>query len=488
MRAWLFGIVCAAAPTAAFAAWPVSAEDRWFNVQFNGRPVGFAHESWTPRGDGGWQHVARVEIELGGCLPPVRYWTEVETEAGADGAVVSVVWAEQNGVTKRIDVDDGLARREVRWPGMEPVVEARAVPPECLRAAYLVDRHLQERSFEGEAKICTLDLNAAKMVVHHGARVAGAARVDLGHQTVWTSVVEMRSLDTGRLLSRRWVDADGRVVYRIDAALGRSSEMILRDGPPPAGYAPPVDMFGRIGIPAPIGRGDPRRWRSATWVVSGPVADVAALPVGPGQRVVQLEPGRSQVSVRVDAEADAEPAGWMRSWLERSERIDGDDPAVRALVERALERAPADAAVEAERMRVFVHDFLKEGAPEATRRTSGEIARTARGDATAHATLLVAMLRARQIPARVAVGLVGLAEDGGQFVRHTWAQAWIEGVNGGGRWVDLDAAWGSRLAFDAAHIRLGVSATGEVEREGPLSLLWPWPGEVRVERARRAAR
>ena len=65
--------------------------------------------------------------------------------------------------------------------------------------------------------------------------------------------------------------------------------------------------------------------------------------------------------------------------------------------------------------------------------SAAEVARSLQGDCTEHAVLLAAMLRARNIPSRIAVGLVyvdALAAFGG----HMWTEALL-----GDRWVPLDA-------------------------------------------------
>ncbi len=67
-------------------------------------------------------------------------------------------------------------------------------------------------------------------------------------------------------------------------------------------------------------------------------------------------------------------------------------------------------------------------------RIASEVARDGSGDCTARSILLAAMLRSRDIPARVAVGLVyATAEDQPRMAYHMWTLAYIDG-----RWVHLD--------------------------------------------------
>ena len=68
--------------------------------------------------------------------------------------------------------------------------------------------------------------------------------------------------------------------------------------------------------------------------------------------------------------------------------------------------------------------------------SAGEVARSLQGDCTEHAVLLAAMLRARHIPSRIAVGLVYI-EPLAAFGTHMWTEVLL-----GDRWVPLDATLG----------------------------------------------
>ncbi len=77
------------------------------------------------------------------------------------------------------------------------------------------------------------------------------------------------------------------------------------------------------------------------------------------------------------------------------------------------------------------------------------------GDCTAHATLLVSLLRARGVPARVASGLnIVAAGQESQGVFHMWCEAWV-----GDRWLTLDPFWGT-VGRQADHLKLLESPLG----------------------------
>lgn len=73
-----------------------------------------------------------------------------------------------------------------------------------------------------------------------------------------------------------------------------------------------------------------------------------------------------------------------------------------------------------------------------------EVLRTKVGDCNEHATLTTALLRALDIPTRIAVGLVYLR---GRFYYHAWNEVYA------GQWVSLDATL-NQMPVDATHIKL----------------------------------
>ena len=75
-----------------------------------------------------------------------------------------------------------------------------------------------------------------------------------------------------------------------------------------------------------------------------------------------------------------------------------------------------------------------------------EILKDGRGDCLEYATLLVALLRARGVPARVASGVAYAGSVPPTFGYHAWAEAWVDG-----HWVAVDPTW-DEYPVDATHI------------------------------------
>jgi len=134
---------------------------------------------------------------------------------------------------------------------------------------------------------------------------------------------------------------------------------------------------------------------------------------------------------------------------------------------------PADVALRLER---YVHRKVKDKNFSTALASAAEVARTLEGDCTEHAVLLAAMLRARRVPSRVAVGLV-YVERIAAFGGHMWTEAWIND-----RWIPLDATLG-RGGIGAAHIKMAQSSFAD-DAPAPVTMFLPLVsvlGEIQIE-------
>jgi transglutaminase-like putative cysteine protease len=131
----------------------------------------------------------------------------------------------------------------------------------------------------------------------------------------------------------------------------------------------------------------------------------------------------------------------------------------------------------AQALRRFVHEHITAKNLDTAFATASETARMKRGDCSEHAVLLCALLRAAEIPARTASGLVyadAFAGERDLFGWHMWTQALI-----GGKWVDLDATLPVR--YDAAHVLVGTSSLAEGMGDADLSHLLILLGNLEIE-------
>jgi hypothetical protein len=176
-------------------------------------------------------------------------------------------------------------------------------------------------------------------------------------------------------------------------------------------------------------------------------------PSDANQKVIRTAPDECEITVR---NARPTPSNrtirFDRQYLDPSQFLQSNDREVLLHVDRAARNLvePSQIAIAMEKYvdrEVAKKDFSTALA------SAAEVARTLQGDCTEHAVLLAAMLRARGIPSKIAVGLVYI-EPLSSFGGHMWTEALL-----GDRWVPLDATLGNGEAgIGAAHIKLAESS------------------------------
>ena len=123
---------------------------------------------------------------------------------------------------------------------------------------------------------------------------------------------------------------------------------------------------------------------------------------------------------------------------------------------------PVETALAMERS---VHQQLKSKNFSTALATAAEVAQSLEGDCTEHAVLLAALLRVKDIPSRIAVGLV-YASPHSAFGGHMWTEAFLEG-----RWVPLDATLGQG-GIGAGHIKFADSSLDD-DAPAPVTTFLP---------------
>jgi hypothetical protein len=188
-------------------------------------------------------------------------------------------------------------------------------------------------------------------------------------------------------------------------------------------------------------------------VAGGAAAD--QFPSGATQQVKRIDDNTAEITVTsLSPKADGAPGEPQDEKYVRATRfLDCDNARVNAHAAKAAAAnlAPPAAAVA---MEEYVHDAMRDKNFATGLATASEVAENLEGDCTEHAVLLAAMLRARRIPARVAVGVV-YSERHSAFAGHMWTEAYLNG-----RWTPLDATLG-RGGIGAAHIKVADSALDE---------------------------
>ena len=165
------------------------------------------------------------------------------------------------------------------------------------------------------------------------------------------------------------------------------------------------------------------------------------------------------------------------AYRESSAMIESDDPLIRKLAASSVRDAGDDPMDRADAIRASVHKLVSNKGLDTAFATASETARTRAGDCSEHAVLLAALLRAQEIPARVAVGLVyadSFLEHRDIFGWHMWTQALIDG-----RWVDFDATLDRR--YHAAHVLTATTSLGDGGIDAELASMLMLMGRIEID-------
>lgn len=277
----------------------------------------------------------------------------------------------------------------------------------------------------------------------------------------------------GKVDTTSWIDpSDGSTLRSTVAMGGISMEMYRVDQATAVADFVPAELFMSNTVPVnkPIAY---KEARQITYRLSP--KDGAAvkfdLPETPMQKVVAREGDTVTLQLtRVDQKALAElgakttasapaPGGApadAAEFLESNILINTKDPQLIELAKKAGggEKDPLRLA---DKLRVFVTDYIDAKGLDVGFATAGEVCRSKKGDCSEHAVLLAALGRVNGLPSRVAVGLAYVPLFGNQqniFGFHMWTQFLVHGA-----WVDFDAAIPesdcspTRIAFDVSSLR-----------------------------------
>src|SRR5580704_3214959 len=169
------------------------------------------------------------------------------------------------------------------------------------------------------------------------------------------------------------------------------------------------------------------------------------------QKVIRKAPDECEITVHCVRPAPSHRSiRFDRQYLDSTQFLQANDREVLNHVDRAARNLVEPSKIAVAMEQYVDHELQKKDFSTALA-SAAEVARTMQGDCTEHAVLLAAMLRARNIPSKIAVGLVYI-EPLAAFGGHMWTEALL-----GDRWVPLDATLGLG-GTGADHIKLADSS------------------------------
>lgn len=252
-----------------------------------------------------------------------------------------------------------------------------------------------------------------------------------------------------------WYDASGTV---LESQIG--GFFVARLEPPEVAkkldYS--QDILIAAVVKAPKRLDNPEGLESLELDVEGFSKD-AMPPSSPRQQVSERQ-GRTRIALSRDT-APSQP--WPSKsngdetarYLEATPFIQSQDPEILRTAREVVGDAK-DVFTATSRLSEFVYRAVEDEYVPAYSNAK-EALETRRGDCTEHAILFVALARALEIPARVAVG-VAYWPPGGGFGWHAWAEVYAEQG-----WYAVDPTWNQPIA-DATHIKLAGGGPAEQAR------------------------
>jgi hypothetical protein len=445
-------------------------QETWDAVFIGGTQVGSVHTTTTQEGDAETPSVkivsdTQLSIARFGNVANMRVVTEsVETAAGI---VLSFSHRTESGaspivVEGRVQPDRVILTH--RTAGKETTTQ---LPWNADQGGFFAVEGSLRRALMQPGEQRTLSL-----------LMPGLTGVQLAQATLEAQQYELTKLLDGsqsllkikqtlhagglRLEGFCWTDAQGEIIKSTLADLQQETYRTSRERAlahaSGDGFDIGFDTIVRVASPLPHPHSTRQVVYEATLQQRNPAETFAS---GASQRVEPVDDRRARITVRAIRPGDP-PAVATDSPPTDADRnanslIQSDDERIRQLASTIAADVtdPWQTCVALEK---WVHDGIQKKNFSQGFATAADVAQSLEGDCTEHAVLLAALCRARQIPARVCVGLVYSPNDQG-FAFHMWNEAWITD-----RWIPLDATLGLG-GIGAAHLKLRHSDLSSEQAE-----------------------
>lgn len=441
-----------------------SEHDQWAISMLNGGKVAHMRTALVPLEDSGdanapaWREEAEIHMSVARFGQEAAPSATYQGQLNAEGRLLSFEATTHFGKEPQ--------RLHGSWQAGQLVIETESGPPTRLECPEGCGGFL---AVEFALRQQPLNPGETRELVRYDFVSGTLATEELSAKTVEeTSLIDknaklLRIEQTTRLAAGNtltqviWSDDSG-VVKKSQALNTGSEQYLVTKAQALAPAEKPVDLAWATSVPLARPLTNAHNTYRARYRVRLENSDPAAVfPQGAGQSVMPVDEHTADLIIKAvrpmplisgprpsadtpPTAADVQPNAWIQA----------DDPRVINLAESTA-LGEVDSWKVAQALEQLVHSKMRSHNFNTAMASAAEVVESLEGDCTEHAVLLAALLRAREIPARVAVGLVHTETLGG-FGFHMWNEAYIHGT-----WVPLDATLG-RGGTGAAHIRLNSTS------------------------------
>ena len=440
----------------------VAVDDFWDVMFVQGSRVGHTHTTIKPFDESGRELVKLLTesqltiVRYGQKIEQAFELTSIETPAGelvsfttrtAFGPTPMDTSGRVNQKSGKLEMSTTVGDREVK--------SSLPWPAGC-RGFFGSEQSLRERPMQaGERR----SFPAVVPIINQIATIEMVGRGKQPTELLDGKKHELLRIDTVTLLPdgneivmTMWTDAIGETLKTSSPAMQqetfRTTKALALSKTAPGKFDLGLDSMVRIEPPLKNPHGT-KKVRYRLELDGGDPAKVFA-PC-PSQSVKSLSDHAAEVTVfAINPESlpdgTPKPAKPTDGDLKPNALVESDDPRIIELAQAASAGLSGDWEL-AKALEKYVHLNVKNKNFSQAFASAAEVAKSREGDCTEHAVFLAALLRARGIPARVAIGLV-YVETSQAFGYHMWTEAWVNG-----HWIPLDATLG-RGGIGGAHLKL----------------------------------
>ncbi len=425
-------------------------------VRIMGRPLGYAYES-SENGPEGSRATMHMDISLSRMGQELNMVASGSFHDGPDGRTISSSFsykASAMTVTSKAEMIDNSIRytsgaegyERTRWilweDGAIGAATAGVYTEEMLRAGR------EEFDFR------TFDVESGEFKTHRIVRI-DADPIEIDGRLQTPIVFEQYEEDDEKPMQTTWLDEDyihyktTMVQMGIDFVLERVTEEELAE----LEFEPDFDLLAETGIecegyPEELATLEDVTLRLRFEQMPSQGQDFA----GPNQSVVGRGDGYIDLMVTREAVNEIEMTREDRKsgvFLEPDRYIQSTNERIRAVADSVREASGLDGWELAQELSLWVNAYITGKNYGQGFASAIEVLETRAGDCTEHSVLLTALLRAAEIPARPAVGVV---YQKGYFYGHMWAEAY-------------DGYWRSLDALDPRMIPIRIRVTGSKDEK-----------------------